>query len=125
MLPVRTYYFTIHVTRFMYTGQLDIGEGSVPSLVTTAQFLDMPLLEQLLQTHALASTTSTSSSPVAMSKVQRTTKAPVKTNYSVSTPKSVKASPKCELLPAGPSRIDLEVEMVQLKLVCLFFAVTF
>ena len=40
----------------MYTGQLDISEGSVPSLVATAQFLDMPLLEQLLSTHAITTT---------------------------------------------------------------------
>ena len=90
----------------MYTGQLDIGEGSVPSLVTTAQFLDMPLLEQLLQTHALSST---SSSPTSTPKAQRAVRTPIKTNYSVASPKSYRASPRSELLPAGPSRIDLEV----------------
>jgi len=92
------------VIRFMYTGQLDIGEGSVPSLVTTAQFLDMPLLEQLLQTHAL---TSASSSPTSIPKAQRPVKTPIKTNYSVASPKSYRT--RSELLPAGPSRVDLEV----------------
>ena len=96
----------------MYTGQLDIGEGSVPSLVSTAQFLDMPLLEQLLQTHALSA--STPSTPIAntnAARIQKTPKAvPVKTNYSVSpNPRAMRASPRQELLPAGPSRIDLEV----------------
>ena len=94
----------------MYTGQLDIGEGSVPSLVSTAQFLDMPLLEQLLQTHALSAA---GNSPAATPKAQqRNVRTPVKANYSIASPKSYRASPKSELLPAGPSRIDLEVTSV-------------
>lgn len=94
------------VIRFMYTGQLDIGEGSVPTLVTTAQFLDMPLLEQLLQTHALAATNNTPM-PTPKAKLNRT---PVRASYSPSPAKKMnKTAPKQEMLPAGPSRIDLEV----------------
>ena len=90
----------------MYTGQLDIGEGSVPSLVTTAQLLDMPLLEQLLQTHALSAANNT---PVSTPKIQRPLKSPAKPNYPAPVNRTPKASTKQELLPAGPSRIDLEV----------------
>ena len=98
------------IARFMYTGQLDIGEGSVPSLLSTAQFLDMPLLEQLLQTHVSASG-QTPQAATPNVKVQRPVKAAVKTpNYSISSsPRSVRNTPKPELLPAGPGRIDLEV----------------
>lgn len=97
----------------MYTGQLDIGEGSVPTLVSTAQFLDMPLLEQLLQTHALAATTTT---PVQTPKA-KVNRPPVRASYSVSPgQRTNRTTPKQELLPAGPSRIDLEVNMIQPKL---------
>ena len=96
----------------MYTGQLDIGEGSVPTLVSTAQFLDMPLLEQLLQTHALAATNSTPA-PTPKVKVNRT---PVRQSYSVSPgQRTNRTTPKQELLPGGPSRIDLEVSSFILK----------
>ncbi|XP_046650824.1 centrosome-associated zinc finger protein CP190-like [Daphnia pulicaria] len=96
------------VIRFMYTGQLDIGEGSVPTLVSTAQFLDMPLLEQLLQTHALAAT---NSPPTPITPKPKINRAPVRANYSVSpaAKKMNRATQRQELLPAGPSRIDLEV----------------
>lgn len=90
----------------MYTGQLDIGEGSVPTLVTTAQYLDMPLLEQLLQTHALAATNQT---PVQTPKPKAIKTPPSRANYSVSPAQKNNRTPKQELLPAGPSRIDLEV----------------
>ena len=91
----------------MYTGQLDIGEGSVPTLVSTAQFLDMPLLEQLLQTHALAATNNT---PAPITPKPKVNRAPVKANYSVSPAKRMnRTTQRQELLPAGPSRIDLEV----------------
>lgn len=92
----------------MYTGQLDIGEGSVPTLVSTAQFLDMPLLEQLLQTHALAATNNTPVQTPKAKVVNRTT--PVRASYSVSpAQRANRTAAKQELLPAGPSRIDLEV----------------
>ena len=97
----------------MYTGQLDIGEGSVPTLVSTAQFLDMPLLEQLLQTHALAATNNTPAPIIPKAKVN---KAPVRASYSVSPAKRMnRPTPKQELLPAGPSRIDLEVKFESLN----------
>lgn len=92
----------------MYTGQLDISEGSVPTLVATAQFLDMPLLEQLLSTHAITSTAN-NTTPASNSKpkiINRTP--PARASYAYSTPKA-RATSKPELLPAGPSRIDLEV----------------
>lgn len=92
----------------MYTGQLDIGEGSVPTLVSTAQFLDMPLLEQLLQTHALAATNNT---PVSTSKA-KINRTPARASYSASPAKRMnRAAPRQEMLPAGPSRIDLEVHI--------------
>lgn len=98
----------------MYTGQLDIGEGSVPTLVSTAQFLDMPLLEQLLQTHALAAT---NSPPAPITPKPKINRAPVRANYSVSpaAKKMNRATQRQELLPAGPSRIDLEVKIVTFK----------
>lgn len=99
----------------MYTGQLDISEGSVPILVSTAQFLDMPLLEQLLQTHALTAT-SNSPTPPPKPKVNRT---PARATYSSGNNKIVRTPNKQELLPAGPSRIDLEVsQMVKMCYFC-------
>lgn len=94
----------------MYTGQLDISEGSLPQLAATAQFLDMPLLEQLLQTHALAATTN-NNTPSPTIRAARNSRTPLRgpaSNYSFSNPKPTRGS-KAELLPAGPSRIDLEV----------------
>ena len=97
----------------MYTGQLDIGEGSVPTLVSTAQVLDMPLLEQLLQTHALAATNNT---PAPITPKAKVNKPPVRASFSVSPAKKMnRTTPKQELLPAGPSRIDLEVKFVLCK----------
>lgn len=90
----------------MYTGQLDIGEGSVPTLVSTAQYLDMPLLEQLLQTHALAATNQT---PVQTPKAKPVRTTPSRASYSTSPAQKTNRIQKQELLPAGPSRIDLEV----------------
>ena len=104
----------------MYTGQLDISEGSVPSLVATAQFLDMPLLEQLLSTHAIT-TTPNNQTPASNAKPKTINRTPnAKTNYGYITPRS-RASVKQELLPAGPSRIDLEVcnQLASLFFFCL------
>lgn len=109
--------FLLSYSRFMYTGQLDVGEGSVPTLVATAQFLDMPLLEQLLQTHAIAATNNT---PVATPKA-KVNKTPVRGNYSTSPAQRINRTPKQELLPAGPSRIDLEVGFL-LEIRYLFIA---
>lgn len=95
----------------MYTGQLDISEGSVPILVSTAQFLEMPLLEQLLQTHAVTSTTQ---SPTPTPPKPKINKTPARTSYSSGNQKIIRTPNKQELLPAGPSRIDLEVNLVLL-----------
>ena len=100
----------------MYTGQLDIGEGSVNQLVSTAQFLDMPLLEQLLQTHAVAASPSTNNNnntpQYNNTRTPRNSRTPLRgptSNYSYASPRSAGRGNKPELLPAGPSRIDLEV----------------
>lgn len=101
----------------MYTGQLDIGEGSVPQLVATAQFLDMPLLEQLLQTHAMAANTSTptanNATPSPATRPVRNSRTPLRgSTVSYSPHRNARTSGKADLLPAGPSRIDLEVNWI-------------
>ena len=98
------------VIRFMYTGQLDIGEGSVPSLVAPAQFLDMPLLEQLLQTHALsaqntatsAAPSAISTSPVAPPKAQQVVKKAVRTQ-------SASPRTKAQVMPPKRPRFSFRV----------------
>ena len=87
----------------------------MPQLVTTAQFLDMPLLEQLLQTHALTANTSTptnsnnNSTPSPSPRNSRNSRTPLRGPTVTYSPRNTRGAAKTEMLPAGPSRIDLEV----------------